>query len=340
MKQNSIVSITKVDQDVIQAVSEAMEAAHWKEFISKGAAVSLKVNLGWDLFIPGSITSPLVAEGVINTIHDWVGKIYMVESDQVLEDIEKAYYKSRMKQLCERYAVEWVNLSRQKPVRVKTETNIIFKDIEIPEILFYTEMITLPVMKTHGKTTITGAIKNQWGCISKLRHNFHLVLDDALADINSIVTPKFAVMDATVCLEGNGPKSGIPKIANLVLASGDFVALDTVQAQLMGFDPSKIKHIQNCAQRKLGNSHLEHIEVVGESLAEHKMEFKPAEHNLVSKFELFLRTSRLKRLFFDTPLFKICLILAKIYYLIWNQLHGKKYRQEILAHPVYGKQWE
>ncbi len=340
MKHNSIVSIAKVNQNVIQTVSEAMEAAHWKEFISKGAAVSLKVNLGWDLFIPGSITSPLVAEGVINTIRDWVGKIYMVESDQVLEDIETAYRKSRMQKLCERYAIEWVNLSSQKPIRVRTETNIIFKDIEIPEILLNTEMITLPVMKTHGKTTITGAIKNQWGCISKLRHNFHLVLDDALADINSIVPPKFAVMDATVCLEGNGPKSGIPKIANLVLASGDFVALDMVQAQLMGFDPSQIKHIQNCAQRKLGNSSLEKIEVVGESLEAHKMKFKPAEHNLVSKFELFLRTSRFKRLFFDTPLFKVCLMLAKIYYLIWNQSHGKKYRQEILAHPVYGKQWE
>ncbi len=54
----------------------------------QGADVALKVNLGWDLFIPGSITSPLVTEALIGAIRDHVGTIYMVESDQVLEDVE------------------------------------------------------------------------------------------------------------------------------------------------------------------------------------------------------------------------------------------------------------
>ncbi len=35
-------------------------------------------------------------------------------------------------------------------------------------------------MKTHNKTVITGAIKNQWGCPWMLRHNFHPVLPQAL----------------------------------------------------------------------------------------------------------------------------------------------------------------
>ena len=43
---------------------------------------------------------------------------------------------------------------------------------------------------------------------------FAQALDDALADLNSVVTPVLAVMDGTVGLEGNGPKSGWPRLAD------------------------------------------------------------------------------------------------------------------------------
>src|SRR5262249_5503471 len=162
---------------------EAMELASWKDHLQKGKPTSLKVNLGWDLFIPGSITSPWVIEAVIKTIREWTGPLYMVEADQVLENIEKAFHKAKLAELCRRYNVQWINMTSQKTRIVPVPKGKIFPQLEIPEILLETQVITIPVMKTHAKTVITGAIKNQWGCISKMRHNHHLVLTDALADI-------------------------------------------------------------------------------------------------------------------------------------------------------------
>ena len=75
--------------DVRRAVGRALEAVEWKRLIPRGADVAVKVNLGWDLFIPGSISSPMVVEALILEIRDHVGRIRMVEADQVLEDIEK-----------------------------------------------------------------------------------------------------------------------------------------------------------------------------------------------------------------------------------------------------------
>jgi uncharacterized protein (DUF362 family) len=198
------------------------------------------------------------------------------------------------------------------------------------------------VMKTHAKTQITGAIKNQWGCISKLRHNYHLVLSDALADINSVIRPAFAVMDATIGLEGNGPKSGRPKIANRILASHDIVAIDTIQAKLMGLDPASIVHLQNCATRGLGTSNLEEIIIAGdEDAASVNLYFAPARHNIVSRVEEFLRRSRLRKLVFHTPLFFLMLAGAKLWYYVWFYLvSGKKHWRTILQHPVYGQEWE
>ena len=54
-----------------------MDLARWQEFIPRGAEIALKPNLGFDLFLPGSITSPWVFEGVVRVIRDWVDKIYV-----------------------------------------------------------------------------------------------------------------------------------------------------------------------------------------------------------------------------------------------------------------------
>jgi uncharacterized protein (DUF362 family) len=236
--------------------------------------------------------------------------------------------------------VKWVNMSRGEFRDIKMPNGRAFDEIHVPEILLRTEVITIPVIKTHNKTTITGAIKNQWGCLPKLRHNFHLVLDDALADINSVVKPRFAVMDATVGLEGDSPKSGEPRVVDRVLASGDIVAMDAVVTKILGFDPAKVQHILNCQEIGLGVAELENIEVVGDDDLSLNLHFKPAEHNIVSWVELFLRKSFVKWLFFDTPIFTICCWGARLWYYGWYYLlRGKKMRDKIVNETRYGAQW-
>jgi uncharacterized protein (DUF362 family) len=319
-----------------------MELVSWKYALQRGKPTALKVNLGWDLFIPGSITSPWVVEGVILAIRDWVGPLYVVESDQVLENIEKAYRTSGLPAVCKRYGVTWVNMSHAPASRRELPGAKVFSTIELPDILTECQIVTIPVMKTHAKTRITGSLKNQWGCISKLRHNYHLTLSDALADINAALRPAFAVMDATVALEGNGPKSGRPKIVNRVLASADLVALDTVQAKLMGLDPGTIEHLQRCAERGIGTTAPDTIDIIGDPGASTlTLGFEPARHNLVSRIEELLRRSRWKWLFFDTPIFLIMLLGAKIWYLIWfYAVSGRKHWNTVLADSRYGPLWK
>jgi uncharacterized protein (DUF362 family) len=337
--QKSIVSVERVTGDVGSAVRRALDGAQWTHAVPAGADVSLKVNLGWDLFIPGSITSPVVAEALIESMRDHVGTIYMVESDQVLEDVEKAFHDSGMADVCRRTGVRWVNMTRGLTSPHDEPGNVVLKRIDVPQILKDTVLVTVPVMKTHAKTRLSGAIKNQWGCIGKMRHEYHLVLDDALADLNLVMRPALALMDGTVALEGNGPKSGRPRVADLILCSQDPVALDTVQALVMGLEPATVAHLARCAERGIGTNDPDRIEVVGAPLAEVRRSFAPAGHNAVSLVETLLRKSFLKRLFFDTPIFDLCLVGAKLYYRLWTRRAGRAPWAEILAHPVYGPQW-
>jgi uncharacterized protein (DUF362 family) len=335
----AVVAIEPVRDDVRAAIRRSLEAVEWKKTIPAGAPVALKVNLGWDLFIPGSITSPLMVESLIHELRPHVGKLYMVECDQVLEDIEAAFHKSGMAEVCRRTGVEWVNMGRSPCDPTSFPGHAVLKQIAVPRILREAMLVTVPVMKTHAKTGITGSLKNQWGCLPKMRHEYHLVLDDALADLNSAMRPALAVMDATVGLEGNGPKSGRPKIVDRILASTDPVALDTIQAIHMGIDPATIRHLVTCAARGIGTNCRERIEVRGVPPEQEIVRFVPAHHNAVSLVETLLRRSALKRLFFNTPIFDLCLFGAKNYYRLWSAMESRRCFDAVLGHPLYGPQW-
>ena len=325
---------------VHRAVAQAMEAARWREAIAPGADVALKVNLGWDVLLPGAVSAPWVVEGVIRTLRGRVGRIYLVESDQVVVNAEVALRKTGLDRVCREYGVEWVNMSRGRFVLVEDPSRLVLKRVHIPEILTRAELVTIPLMKTHNKTVITGAIKNQWGCLQTLRHNYHPVLNEALVDINTLVRPRFAVMDATIGLEGDGPKSGRPREVGLVLASSDIVALDAVAARIMGFDPASIAHLQWCARHGLGAVDMASIEVVGEELEPLPRPFVPARHNAVSWLELVLRQSAVRRLAFDTPLFRLFCWGARRYYDLWDLAVGRRLRAEVMERSGYAPQWQ
>ena len=335
----SVVAVEAVRDDVRGAVHRALEAVQWRTAIPAGSRVALKVNLGWDLFIPGSITSPLVAEALILELREHAGSLCMVEADQVLEDVEGAARDSGMLDLCRRLDVEWINMTREPTVDVEAPDNRVLRRIAVPRVLREALLVTVPVMKTHAKTGITGALKNQWGCLPTMRHEYHLVLDDAIADLNSVIRPVLALMDGTVGLEGNGPKSGRPKIADRILASTDPVALDTIQAICMGLDPRGIPHLARCAERGIGIADRSRIDVVGLDPESSVVAFRPARHNAVSRVENLLRRSTLKRLVFHTPIFRLCLAGAKVYYRIWTALVARRAWRAVRAHPVYGPQW-
>jgi uncharacterized protein (DUF362 family) len=334
----SRVSVIKVKTGVIDAVQEAMAAAGVLEAVPAGASVCVKPNLGFDLFFPGAVTSPWVVEGVIRGLRERAGEICVVESDQVLVNIEKAMRRAGFERVLRDCGVRFVNMSKGKFVEVPVPKPHRLTSLRMPEILTRSTLVTVPVIKTHDKTGISVAIKNQWGCLDVLRHNYHLCIDDVLTDIHQVLKPAFAVCDATVGLEGDGPKTGHPRRVDRILASRDLVALDAVAARIMGFDPDVIRHLQLLTDAGIGSAR--DYEVVGEDIAGLNFHFRPAGHNAVSVVELALRQSWLRRLVFETPVLDLMCWGATVWYLIWYYAGpGARIRDEIIKDTIYGGQW-
>jgi uncharacterized protein (DUF362 family)/NAD-dependent dihydropyrimidine dehydrogenase PreA subunit len=132
-------------------------------------------------------------------------------------------------------------------------------------------IVSLPKMKSHGLTRMTGAIKNQFGCVpGPLKAEFHARLPMAelfsqmLVDLNRLLKPRLFIMDGIVAMEGNGPQNGTPRPMNVLLFSRDPVALDATVCRMIDLDPTLVLPIQYGIEFGLGS--CENIENLGDPI--------------------------------------------------------------------------
>jgi len=136
-------------------------------------------------------------------------------------------------------------------------------------------IISLPKLKTHTLTLMTCAVKNMFGSIPGFRKSeYHRDTPKpgdfarVIVDIYSLTKPHMSLVDAVVCMDGDGPSSGNPKYLGLLFASTDAVALDMVAAKIMGFKDGEIETTSVAQEKGLGASSFSEIEMLGEKLAE------------------------------------------------------------------------
>jgi len=132
-------------------------------------------------------------------------------------------------------------------------------------------LVSLPKLKSHGLTRLTGAIKNQFGCIpGPLKAEFHARLPMAqlfsqmLVDLNRFLKPRLFIMDGIVAMEGNGPQNGTPCPMNVLLFSSDPVALDATVCRLVNLDPSLVLPIHYGIDFGLGQG--ERFDIIGDPI--------------------------------------------------------------------------
>jgi uncharacterized protein (DUF362 family)/ferredoxin len=132
-------------------------------------------------------------------------------------------------------------------------------------------LVSLPKFKTHALTTVTGAIKNQFGCIpGPLKSEFHVKLPfpdsfaAMLVDLNRLIKPRVYIMDAIMAMDGNGPRRGRPFKMGMLLFSTDPVAMDATACRLIGLNPEAVNMIKCGKLNGLGNLEKEKIEILGD----------------------------------------------------------------------------
>ncbi len=136
-------------------------------------------------------------------------------------------------------------------------------------------IISLPKLKTHALTRMTGSIKNQFGCIpGVLKGEYHVKLPNVnnfaqmLVDLNNLLKPRLYIMDGIMAMEGNGPRGGQPKQMSILLFPSDPVALDATVCRIVGLSPEYIPTMELGMKAGLGTYLEDEIEILGDDLSQ------------------------------------------------------------------------
>ncbi|MBN1157513.1 DUF362 domain-containing protein [Candidatus Woesearchaeota archaeon] len=336
------VAVLKTKPETVLAdYSRLMDLAEYKKQIKANETI-LKLNLSWSLYYPACSTEPWQLEGVLRKLaEDRIRNIHVVENRTVVTDAMKGAKLNKWLPIIKNYNHKFVPLTEVEWVRIKPKTpmlalhRIFLGTHRVPKMFIGKNIIHLPTMKTHGHTSVTGAIKNSFGgLITKRRHHCHKLIHEVLVDLMSIqkeIHPGiFAVMDGTVAGDGPGPRTMIPRIKNTILASDDQVAIDALSARMMGFEPLKIPFLKMCHDLGLGNADVEQIEIVGEDeekIKKTNFHFRTGKSPVVFWDQVFRKgsLSSIEPLLFHTGLFNLCIFASAFYHdSIWYNLVGKR----------------
>lgn len=149
--------------------------------------------------------------------------------------------------------VELIDLNEAPLCRLSKPECRRWPEIYLPEILFDSFVISVPVLKAHSMAGVTLTMKNMMGAAPPAYYqqnghwkkaSFHEDIQAAIFDLNQYRTPDFTLLDATVGMQEAhlwGPVCQPPK--NRLAAAFDPVAIDAYGTGLLGRDWRQIGHI-------------------------------------------------------------------------------------------------
>ncbi len=211
-------------------------------------------------------------------------------------------------ELAEEYNANIVDLNYAESVRVPVK-GLVLDHLWVPKVILDAQFtINLAVLKTHGNTAITLALKN-WGIgIPPGRyygsnkagtrwlgadgalpiHNRvpvqrvmgqEVAVSKVIADVCLAKTPDLNIIDGytVVDYEPVGARNNRIRDANLIIAGYDMVAVDAVGARIMAIDPTKILHIKYSEELGLGTTDSSKIPIVGADIPDVRMPCNPLE---------------------------------------------------------------
>lgn len=264
-----------INGDPAAATRKALEAMGGiSRFVKKGQRVVLKPNMSFNNPPDrASTTHPLVVATVAEACLE-AGAQRVAVLDYPLRKGELCLERSGIRDACKSIkGVHVAALEERKFFReIKVPQGKVFDRVEVMnEALESDVLINLPQAKSHSATGVSLGIKGLMGLIWD-RWSFHSKydIDQALADLATVIKPQLTILDATRALVSGGPGGpGEVVKPNLIIAGIDPVAVDSYAVSIapwygQNFKGRQVKHLLMANQRGLGKVDLDQMKILKE----------------------------------------------------------------------------
>jgi uncharacterized protein (DUF362 family) len=216
-----------------------------KKLVKNGDAVLLKPNYNTADPFPGS-SDPEFITTIIRMLYDaGAGKVILAERTAFLHSrkvLEQAGIVRRADEAGAEIRVfgkdGWQTLfDRRGWRRTKVRGGQYLRGVSIAkEALEIDRIVYAPLIKAHHAADFTGAVKLSMGLVKPFfdQITFHVRhLREKLAELCLVVQPDLIIMDARKVFITGGPAKGELREPNLILASGNQVAIDVEGVKML-----------------------------------------------------------------------------------------------------------
>ena len=249
------VFISKVTGDPTKNISWLLERSQIPKNLNN---ICIKPNLNdyrkWET---ASTCDPYILDALLKLLREQYpnSKITILENDATGTNADNIFAFLGVDIVAKKYECKICNAAKEEWISTSID-GYYFKKLDIPEIVTRCDFfITFPKLKSHLKTKITCALKNQMGLFRpKRKIDYHDILDELIVDCNLAMRPTLCLIDGNLAMEGNyGPSYGSPRRLGLLISSSDIVAADSFCAKLFGINPRSVGHIKKASQKGIGS---------------------------------------------------------------------------------------
>lgn len=277
----ALVPCKSYDEDILKLLLEFEDRVQIPDM--KGKRVVLKPNMV-EYRNPETpvMTNPAILKAAIQLCqHRGAGEIIIAEGPGHMRDTEYLLDVSGFGRVAKEMNVPFIDLNLDDIVKVKNITAFNkLVDFYLPKTIVGADVIiSLPKLKTHHWVGVTCSMKNFFGVVPGRKYGWpknilhKKGIANSIIDLQHMVKPAFAIVDAVVAMEGDGPINGTAIDTKFIAMSDDLAALDATCVRITSIDPAELPYIV-LAGDVVGNIDPAQIDIVGASIDSLKKKFK------------------------------------------------------------------
>jgi uncharacterized protein (DUF362 family) len=238
-----------------------------KNFIKKNQKVLLKPNIGWDAGPErGANTHPKLMTRVIKHCFDAGAKeVYVF--DHTCDDWKRTYANSGIEKAVKDAGATIVpgnSESYYQEVSISGAKSL--TKAKIHELVLESDVyINMPILKNHGSTKLSIAMKNMMGVVWDRGYWHRNDLHQCIADYCMYSRkPVLNIIDAYYVMKQNGPRGVSTADVSLMksqIISADIVAADAAATKLFGMDPDEVSYIKIADSMGIGKKNLDKLKI-------------------------------------------------------------------------------
>lgn len=236
-----------------------------RAFIRPGQVVAIKPNISWASAPErGATTSPRLVQRICeHCLEAGARRVYVF--DNTIHSWESCYRETGMEAAVKAAGGTMAPAHTTGYYQsAAVPGSRLLRNVQVHELVLEADvLINVPVLKHHGSTRMTGALKNLMGVVWDRGAYHRTGLHRCIAEFPLLRKPVLNVVDAYTVMMSGGPQGTSFRtsleLRKMQILSPDIVAVDAAASRVLGVEPGDIAHIGLAAELGLGSANLDSL---------------------------------------------------------------------------------